>query len=435
MKRSPSKKAGGKAAGGGSRLWVLALGFGVAALVFLAGLALMLAVKLANAPRIDPAWLAPAGVYLGSLLVVWCWLALIRFRGDNALVTAFFLLTGLGILVQTRMGNGPQQWNEVAVWVPYGLGVAAFLLCVTGFKSGRIDGLRLLQAVAWLGAVAVLAGMLVVGRRYRGGVYLAGNINPTECVKPLLALFLAGYLVRRQNAFSETQAGIPMPPWGTLLGLGILWGIPMVLVFLLKDFGLMALLNGMLVIMLFAVSRRTGWLAVGVAAVMAAGFAVQLVSAHVRVRFDVWQNPFADPTGKGWQVLQGLSAMYSGGLWGAGIGSGTPQAVPIVTSDFVYAALAEEIGAVGCFALLLVYTAVCLRGLRAAGAARTPFVCLFAVGLTASFALQTLLNIGGVVKAIPMTGITLPLISHGGSSLVITLLAAGLLAAASDPEK
>ncbi|HQA39320.1 MAG TPA: FtsW/RodA/SpoVE family cell cycle protein, partial [Kiritimatiellia bacterium] len=126
------------------------------------------------------------------------------------------------------------------------------------------------------------------------------------------------------------------------------------------------------------------------------------------------------------------AAMYSGGLWGAGLGAGVPQSVPIVTSDFVYAAVAEEIGLVGCTLLLLVYATLFSRGLRAAGAAKTPFERLLCVGLTGSLAVQTILNVAGVTKALPMTGITLPLISHGGSSLITTLLIAGLLTGLSD---
>ena len=200
----------------------------------------------------------------------------------------------------------------------------------------------------------------------------------------------------------------------------------------LKDLGLMMLLNAVLIVMLFAIARSTGYLALGVAAVTAAGFGVQFISANARTRFDVWLNPFADPTGKGWQILQALAAMYSGGLWGAGLGAGVPQSVPIVTSDFVYAAVAEEIGLVGCALLLLVYATLFSRGLRAAGAAKTPFERLLCVGLTGSLAVQTILNVAGVTKALPMTGITLPLISHGGSSLITTLLIAGLLTGLSD---
>jgi cell division protein FtsW (lipid II flippase) len=274
--------------------------------------------------------------------------------------------------------------------------------------------------------------MIVLGKRYRGGVYLSGNINPTEIVKPLLVFFLARYLSQRQQDFSETLSGIPVPPFSSFLGLVLLWSVPMGLTILLRDLGLVILLNTILIVMLFAVAKRLGYLAIGLAGVAAAGFAMQFISSNAQARFDIWLNPFMDPTGKGWQILQGLTAMYSGGWWGSGIGVGSPETVPIVTSDFVYAAFAEEVGFVGCVFLLLIYATFYSRGFRAAGATHTPFERLLCVGLTASLAMQTLLNVAGVTKALPMTGITLPFISHGGSSLIICLLIAGLMCGLSD---
>ena len=197
----------------------------------------------------------------------------------------------------------------------------------------------------------------------------------------------------------------------------------------------MVILNAILILMLFAVQSRPGYLTIGCLGVVAAGYAVQFVSAHAKARFDVWLAPFADPTGKGYQVLQSLCAMFSGGLWGAGIGGGDPRFVPIASSDFVYAALAEEIGFFGCALLLSVYALLFVRGFRAAGRIKAPFERVLCVGLTATLAVQTLFNIAGVTKALPMTGITLPLISHGGSSLVVTLLITGMIAGLSDSRK
>jgi len=343
-----------------------------------------------------------------------------------------FLLCGIGLVIQFRMGSFSQGLAKPAALLPFPLGLAAFMIGTLLTGKGRGAWLASTGWLAYLAALGVLAAMLALGRSFRGGTYLAGNLNPSEIVKPLLALFLASYLSRRQKAFGETQNGIPVPPLSALLGLVVLWGIPMLMTIALKDLGLMMLLNAVLIVMLFAIARSTGYLALGVAAVTAAGFGVQFISANARTRFDVWLNPFADPTGKGWQILQALAAMYSGGLWGAGLGAGVPQSVPIVTSDFVYAAVAEEIGLVGCALLLLVYATLFSRGLRAAGAAKTPFERLLCVGLTGSLAVQTILNVAGVTKALPMTGITLPLISHGGSSLITTLLIAGLLTGLSD---
>jgi len=392
----------------------------------------VIAVKLSNAPALPWRQLAPFGLFAASLPLVWVWLCATGFRGDAALVAAAFLLAGLGIVIQFRMGTYADGSWLSPVWLAYPLGLAAFLVCLTGAGKGRV---RLLEWTGWpcyLAAVGLLAVMVAMGRRFRGGTFMAGNINPSEVVKPLLVIFLAAFLSRRKGAFDAGKAGVPTPSPAAGLGLLALWGVPMALTLLLRDLGLIALLNVCLIVMLFAVSRRAGYLALGLVGVVALGFLVYWLSPHARARFDVWLNPFADPTGRGWQVLQALSAMYSGGLWGAGIGSGVPHVVPIVTSDFIYAALAEEMGLAGCAGLILVYGVLFSRGWRAASAAAAPFGTLLAVGLTALLAFQTILNIGGVTKALPLTGITLPLISHGGSSLVTTLAMMGLLAAISD---
>jgi cell division protein FtsW (lipid II flippase) len=378
--------------------------------------------------------LLPLAVFSVGIPVVLIWLALMHWRGDSGILGAVIVLSAMGVLIQFRMGSYDQLdlTSNIFPLLPFAIGLGAFLIGVTLTSKGRGGWLQALGWGAYIAAVGVLVAMLVLGRSYRGGIYLSGNINPTEIVKPLLVFFLATHLSQRQKEFSETLSGIPVPPFTSLLGLVLLWGVPMALTILLRDLGLVVLLNTILIVMLFAVAKRMGYLAIGLAGVAAAGFGLQFISSHAQARFDVWLNPFVDPTGKGWQILQGLTAMYSGGWWGSGLGTGSPETVPIVTSDFIYAALAEEIGFVGCALLLLIYATLFSRGFRAAGASRTPFERLLCVGLTASLAMQTLLNLAGVTKALPMTGITLPFISHGGSSLITCLFIAGLICGLSD---
>jgi cell division protein FtsW (lipid II flippase) len=378
--------------------------------------------------------LLPLALFSVGIPVVLIWLALMHWRGDSGILGAVIVLSAMGVLIQFRMGSYNQLdiKSNIFPLLPFAIGLGAFLIGVTLTSKGRGGWLQALGWGAYIAAVGVLVAMLVLGRSYRGGTYLSGNINPTEIVKPLLVFFLATHLSQRQKEFSETLSGIPVPPLTSLFGLVLLWGVPMALTILLRDLGLVVLLNTILIVMLFAVAKRMGYLAIGLAGVAAAGFGLQFISSHAQARFDVWLNPFVDPTGKGWQILQGLTAMYSGGWWGSGLGTGSPETVPIVTSDFIYAALAEEIGFVGCALLLLIYATLFSRGFRAAGASRTPFERLLCVGLTASLAMQTLLNLAGVTKALPMTGITLPFISHGGSSLITCLFIAGLICGLSD---
>ncbi len=413
-------------AGGGFSGWLWGLVWLSAALAH----AVLLATKLANAPNVPWNQLQAFGWFSAGMLVTGLVLRRQADRLDAGIVAMAFFLMGIGLAIQFRMGVFAGAGGRgVMLAVP--LGLAALLIVLVAAGNGRY---RLLAAAGWpcyVVALACLAAMLVFGRRYRGGLYLPGNLNPTEIVKPLLVIFLASFLSGRRADFAETQIGIPMPPARTLWLFAVLWAVPVGLVILLRDLGLLLLLNTVLVIMLYAVTRRTGYLLIGSLGVALSGVVVGALSAHARARFEVWRNPFADPTGKGWQILQGLSAMFSGGLWGEGIGAGTPQAVPIVSSDFVYAALAEELGILACALLALVFCKLALRGWSIAAEARSPFGLLLGVGLTATLTVQALLNVGGVTKAIPMTGITLPFISQGGSSLVAVLASVGLLAAIS----
>jgi cell division protein FtsW (lipid II flippase) len=425
-KKSPKRRADGSDHPGGG--WLLVwLAVALAHLV-------LLATRLANAPSLPWGQLQAFGGFTAGMLLLWLYLRFQPGRTDGRIIIMACFLMGLGLAIQFRMGVFAGSGGRgVVLAVP--LGMAALLGVLVLTSRGRYRHLAAAGWVGYVGSVALLAAMLAFGRRYRGGVYLPGNLNPSEIVKPLLVLFLAAFLSGRKADFSETQIGLPLPPARTLVRFALLWALPMGLVILLRDLGLLLLLNTVLVIMLYAVARKPGYLFIGGLGVLLSGLIVGAISAHARARFDVWLNPFADATGKGWQILQGLSALYAGGLWGAGIGAGAPQAVPIVSSDFIYAALAEELGIIACVLLVLVFAMFALRGWAIAAQAKGPFGMLLGVGLTATLTVQALLNVGGVVKAIPMTGIPLPFISQGGSSLIAALIMVGLLAAISDGRK
>ena len=396
-----------------------------------AAYAVLLAMRLANAPALPWGQLAPLGAFTVALAVLWLVLRPREGRVDTGLFLIASFLTGLGIAMQFRMGTFAEgQGTGFALALP--LGFAAMVVVYLLASDGRWKALTSVTYASYGAAVLMLGAMFVFGRRYRGGIYLPGNLNPTEIVKPLLVVFLAGFLSGRKREFSETQIGIPVPPARALWLFALLWAVPFGLVLLLHDLGLLILLNATMVVMLYAVGRKFGYLLVGALGVAASGAALGLVSAHAKARFDAWLHPFADPTGGGWQILQSLSTMNAGGIWGAGIGAGSPQTVPIVTSDFVYAAVAEELGILICALVLAAYGCLFARGWRVASRVKSPFGSLLAVGLTAALAFQTLLNLGGVTKALPLTGIVLPFLSQGGSSLATMLMMVGLLGALSD---
>jgi len=313
--------------------------------------------------------------------------------------------------------------------MPLAAGLLVFAVLSMVFAHGR---LRVLMAKPWLHyaiAASLLAALVVFGRRYRGGLYLPGRINPSEFVKLFFVMFVAGHLANGRNSDGRLSVR-------TMAVQAVAFGLLAAEIAVVRDFGLLAQLGLTWAAIVFAASWWWG-IAVFAGGGAVAALALAHPTGHLAVRMAIWRDPFADATGAGWQTLQGLAALLSGGWWGKGMGLGEVHAVPIVSSDFVYAALAEETGFLGCAALVALWMALLilaiwphLRGESSQGDG-APFL---AVGLVSSLGIQLFLNMAGVLNALPMTGITLPLLSHGGCSLVAVLAMCGLLnACASRP--
>jgi cell division protein FtsW len=179
--------------------------------------------------------------------------------------------------------------------------------------------------------------------------------------------------------------------------------------------------------MLYVAIGRGGYVAVGTALFLAGGVVSYLLFSHVRVRVELWLNPWVDPQGRSYQIAQALYALASGGLIGEGLGKGYPLYVPAVHTDFPFVALAEEAGLGAAIGLLMLYALLAVRGLQLALRARLPFNRLLATGLTSVLAIQTMVIVGGDLKLIPLTGVTLPFVSYGGSSLLANFAILGVL--------
>ena len=371
----------------------------------------------------------PLLVYLGAMLTIHLILVLLKFRGDPLLLAAVFFLAGFGMLTQFRMGTFELIISDKLSNYAFPAGLALMLIITVLFRRGRYRILQPLAIPCVLLAAILLGAILFLGRRYRGAMFMPGYINPADLIKILLMIFLAGYLARGQKEGARVPAGFT-----SLVPLLLFWAVPMVLLLLQRDLGMLVLLNAVLLVLLVVATGRTSYLALGILGSGALGAAVFLFSAHGQARFTAWLTPFADPTGKSWQILQALSAMYSGGLWGVGLGGGSPQFIPIASSDFIYAVIGEELGYAGCGIVLVFYLVLFFRGYQIAERITALFGRLLATGIVTTLAFQVLLNIGGVIKALPLTGITLPFISHGGSSLLTTFLGVGLLLAISERE-
>ena len=333
------------------------------------------------------------------------------------------LLAAGGFLYQVRLAEALPSARTA---MPLAAGLFLFAVLSTVFAHGR---LRVLMAKPWLHyalAAALLAALMVFGRRYRGGLYLPGRINPSEFVKLFFVMFAAGHLANGRNADGRLSVR-------TLAVQAAAFGLLALEIAVVRDFGLLAQLGLTWTAIVFAASWWWG------IAVFAGGGAVAALVlshpvGHLAVRMAVWRDPFSDATGSGWQTLQGLAALVSGGWLGKGMGLGEVHAVPIVSSDFVYAAVAEETGFLGCAVLVSLWIALLLLALGPHLRGQSPEddgPLFLAVGLAMSLGIQLFLNIAGVLNALPMTGITLPLLSHGGCSLVAVLAMCGLLNAAS----
>lgn len=372
--------------------------------------------------------LMPLAVYGAAWLLAGLLTRPSVFSGDRGFVGLTMLLLGLGIVVQMRFGTWVPSWTAWRAYAPLLTGLVLFLICLRGVSVTVLASvLRHCQWGFWLAAIGTLGILLMFGRVYRGGLFLPGQINPTEAVKLFLVCWAAGWLPKYRDELSRTLLGLPFPTLKMVFALALAWGIPLAGAVAVRDLGLALILCLTLVFMLSVLTGRSGWLWVGAAAAAAAGCVVRLASGHTRERFDVWLNPFADPLDSGWQIGQSLSAGYAGGLWGTGLGGGSPETVPIVSSDFVYSAMAEEWGLLGCGAILLLYWCWLTRAIAVSRDAEEPSLRLLGAGFAAVLGTQILLNVGGVTKALPMTGITLPFFSQGGFSLMVVLAFCGLV--------
>jgi len=381
----------------------------------------------------DARALLPLGVYVLSLTVMHLTLVLARFQGDQILVGTLAFLAGFGLLAQYRMGG--IRFDDLARPDLYLLpgGILLMLTLCLALMRGRYERLANWMWI-WAGvSLALVTVLLVFGHRYRGAVYGAGLITPTELLKVTVVLFLAAFIERHGKRLGNWgQTAIPRPPLRALLPLALFWILLTGLLLLQRDLGLFVVLSMTLMLMLFVGTGRAGYLILGALLASAAGYLVLEVFSHGQRRVAAWLSPFEDPTGNSWQILQGLSGMYSGGLWGEGFGEGHPEYTPIAQSDFIYAVIGEELGFIGCTLLVVFFLIFFSRTLGVADQTRSGFGRLICVGLTSVLAIQSFLNLGGVTKFIPLTGITLPFISHGGSSLITGFISLGLILAISE---
>ncbi len=339
-------------------------------------------------------------------------------------------------------------WGLALIWrltPPFGLRQTAWLVVATAAMLGVVllpGDLRWLRRFryTWLLVGLVLTALtLVVGVNPSGqgqtlwlgccGLYL----QPAEILKLLLVVFLASYLADRRELMFDTLPGnrVPGAPRREalvyFLPMLVMWSFSTLLLISQRDLGMSTLFFAVFVIMLYLASGRWEYVSAGAALLALGALLGYFLFDVVRLRVEAWWDPWADPTGRSFQIVQSLIALAAGGVFGSGPGLGAPGIIPVAHSDFIFASLAEEWGLVGALAAVGLVAVLVLRALRIAADASETFGQLLAGGLGAVLGVQAFLIMGGVIKLTPLTGVTLPFLSYGGSSLVANFILVGLL--------
>lgn len=349
---------------------------------------------------------------------------------DPAILPLVFVLSGTGIAFVTRLAPN-LAYNQV-IWLF--LGVACMIL-VLAFSRNLEKLAHYKYTLMAIGFLLLLSPLLpFVGQEIYGSrIWLSigpFSFQPGELAKVVIVLFLASYLSANRellSVFTWRVGPFRLPDIRTLAPMIVMWAIALLIVIFEKDLGSALVFFFVFLAMLYVATGKRLYLVVGVLLITLGFVGAYLAFSHVQVRVANWLDPFADPQGAGYQMLQGLYSMADGDLFGVGIGRGLADQIPVVESDFIFAAIAEECGLLGSAGILLVYLSFAIRGYVTAARAKSDFSSLVAAGVTTTIVLQAFIIVGGVTRLIPLTGLTLPFVSQGGSSLLASFIAIGFL--------
>jgi cell division protein FtsW (lipid II flippase) len=398
----------------------------------------------------------PTDLIFYAALMFAAHLAIRRFapHADPLLLPLAALLNGLGIVMLYRLQQSGRNGNPGLQVTDMPSSVTMTQLLFTGFGVAvmiavlvLIREVRVLQRYTYtLGAVGLVLLALPIflpssHSAVNGAkvwiIFGGFSVEPGEFARLALAVSFAGYLVAKRDVLAlagRQVLGITFPRIRDLGPVLLAWIGSLIVLGAETDIGQAALFFGLFVGMLYIATQRTSWLLIGVSLFVVGSWLTALLIPHVMERFTVWLHPFAgsNPTGIAYQPVQALEGLAFGGLFGTGLGQGQPYHTPLVQSDFIFSAFGEELGLVGVMALLLVFGLLVQRGLRAAIAVADPFSKLLIGGLSFVLALQIFVIVGGVSGLIPLTGVTTPFLSQGGSSLVASWILVALLIRVSD---
>jgi cell division protein FtsW (lipid II flippase) len=366
---------------------------------------------------------------------------------DPLLLPAVALLVGLGLTFIHRLDLAAEQFESNVtredapvqlIWATLGVALfVAVLVFVRDHRSlSRYAYTLALVGMALLALPALLPSAISEVNGAKIWIRIAGfSIQPGEFAKICLVIFFAAYLVDKRDVLalaSRKVAGVELPRGRDLGPVLLAWVLSILVLVFERDLGSSLLLFGIFVVMLYIATERSSWLLIGVGLFALGAFLAYQLFGHVRSRVDVWLDPFAYQDGAGYQLVQSLFGLGTGGLFGAGLGGGRPDQVPVAKSDFIASAVGEELGLFGLVAVIVVYLILVERGLRTSLIVRDAFGKLLAAGLAFAVAWQVFVVLGGVTGLLPLTGLTTPFLAYGGSSLVANFVLVALLVRISD---
>ncbi len=385
--------------------------------------------------EIPPGIVVFVAILLGLLMCAHIVVRLVARGADGTLLPLAALLHGIGFVMITRLDDKlsalQANWSVVAI----GVFIAVLLVVQRANSLARYKWL-FFAAGAFLLLLPMVPGVGLTLNGARIWVSVGPiNFQPGEFAKLFLAIFFASYLADRREliAASTWRVGpFHLPEPRDIVPILLAWGFAVVVMVGERDLGSSLLFFALFVVMLWVATERVSYLLLGAVLFAGAAYFAWSQFTHVQTRVDIWLDPWADPLASGYQIIQSLYGLADGGLTGTGLGRGNPNQVPEAQNDFIFASIGEELGLIGASAVLIAYLLIVGAGLRTALRTDRPFEKLLAVGLTTIIGVQSFIIVGGVIKVVPLTGITLPFVSYGGSSLVANYALLALLIRVSD---
>ncbi|MGI9022855.1 MAG: FtsW/RodA/SpoVE family cell cycle protein [Acidimicrobiales bacterium] len=370
------------------------------------------------------------GIILGLLAVAHVATRQLAPGADGILLPIAGLLNGIGYVFIARLDTDLAALQ--ALWTA--LGVGAFVGTLVLVRRVR-DLERYRYTFALVGIALLLMPLLpVIGRNINGSRlwirFGTVTFQPGELAKIVLCIFFASYLVEKRELLSEARhqvGGMFVPNLKHFGPVALAWGVSLIIMTAERDLGSSLLFFTLFIAMLWVATGRAVYLALGGTMFAAGALFAWSSFAHVQDRVTIWLDPWKTASGTGYQIVQALFAFAAGGLAGTNIAQGSPQRIPAVSTDFIFAAIGEELGLLGTTAIVTAYLLMVGTGIRIALRAEPPFEKLLAAGLTTILGVQSFVILGGVTRLIPLTGITLPFVSYGGSSLLANYMLLAML--------